>query len=355
MAGVDSQLVDELLSGQLDLLRFEAGTRVRILTILTRLQRELTTKLAQQDLTTFNKERTQTLLKSANDLIDRYYTIASGELDASLRAVAETASTHAAQSMQAAAIIDIGAAGLPTETFLARVAMNTLIFGAKTEEWWSRQQQDTSFRFANAVRQGMVQGETNEQIVARITGSPRLGKPGIMDVSRSNARSLVHSSIQAVANEARLETFRKNSDVVTGVRQLSTLDSHTTEICIAYSGQEWDLITEKPLPGSKLPFNGGPPRHWGCRSILVPITKTFKSLGLDVKEPKPGERASTAGPVGARTSFAQFLERKGKEFQDEVLGPGRAELWRKGKITLTQLLDLRGNPLTLAQLQRKYA
>jgi len=37
-----------------------------------------------------------------------------------------------------------------------------------------------------------------------------------------------------------------------------------------------------------------------------------------------------------------------------VLGSGRAQLWRDGKLTLEQLLDLSGNPLTLAQLRAKY-
>lgn len=40
--------------------------------------------------------------------------------------------------------------------------------------------------------------------------------------------------------------------------------------------------------------------------------------------------------------------------QDEQLGAGRAALWRKGTITLEQLLSLDGNPLTLAQLEKRY-
>lgn len=352
MAGVDSALVDELLAGQLDLLRFEAGTRQRIINILNRMQRELVAKLQQNDLTEFNKARTQELLRQATQVIDRYYTAAEGELSTSLRAVGEVSASHTANTMRATVAINIGVS-LPTDTFMARIASNTLIFGAQSAEWWSRQNQDTAFRFANAVRQGMSQGETNAQIVARVVGAQ--GKAGVMDVSRANARSLVHASVQAVANTARRETYYKNADIVTGLRQVSTLDSRTTDICIAYSGQEWDLQTLEPLPGSKLPFNGGCPRHWGCRSVEVPITKTFKSLGLDVPEPKPGQRAAAGGPVAARTSFDQFLTRKGKAFQDEVLGPGRAELWRNGDITLTQLLDFQGNPLTLKQLQRKYA
>jgi hypothetical protein len=37
-----------------------------------------------------------------------------------------------------------------------------------------------------------------------------------------------------------------------------------------------------------------------------------------------------------------------------MLGKGRAQLWRDGKITLSQLLNAEGAPLTLAQLKAKY-
>jgi hypothetical protein len=37
-----------------------------------------------------------------------------------------------------------------------------------------------------------------------------------------------------------------------------------------------------------------------------------------------------------------------------VLGEGRADLYRQKKLTLNDLLDQRGNELTLAQLKAKY-
>ena len=128
---------------------------------------------------------------------------------------------------------------------------------------------------------------------------------------------------------------------------------HNSPTCIAYSGAEWDL-SGNPINGTRLPFNGGPPRHFNCRSALVGITKTFRELGIDIDEPAIGTRASADGQIRADTTFAEFLDRKGKAFQDEVLGPGRAELWRKKVITLNQLLDQRGNPLTLEELRKKY-
>jgi hypothetical protein len=49
------------------------------------------------------------------------------------------------------------------------------------------------------------------------------------------------------------------------------------------------------------------------------------------------------------------LKRKGVEYQNEVLGVGRADLWRAGKITLRDLVSGSGNPLTLDQLRAKVA
>ena len=61
----------------------------------------------------------------------------------------------------------------------------------------------------------------------------------------------------------------------------------------------------------------------------MPITKTFRELGIDIPEPGGGERASADGPVKASITFEEFLERMGTAFQDETLGPGRAQLWRE--------------------------
>jgi hypothetical protein len=63
------------------------------------------------------------------------------------------------------------------------------------------------------------------------------------------------------------------------------------------------------------------PRHFNCRSIEVPILKSFASLGLNIAEKLPSTRASEVGQISAKTTFEDFLKRMGKEFQDEILGP----------------------------------
>ena len=346
--GIDPEIADAILSHQLDLLRLEAGVRARVVRLLYQLQKELEGMVNKPGLSAYNKAQLRSLLMQANETIDGYYARMQGELQLSLTGVAQ------AQAEHVGGILAVSTArSLPTETFLSRLVSNALIAGAPSSDWWERQSAAAAFRFANAVRHGAAMGETNEQIVARVAGSA--GKPGIMEASRVEARALVHSSIQTIANASRMETFRQNRSVVKGVRQLSTFDSHTTVTCIAYDGASWDL-DGNPLGDTTLPFvnDGGSldgvPRHWGCRSVLVPITKTYKELGIDAPEPGAGLRARSGGAK----SMDEWLARRTKEQLDEQLGPGRAELYLAGKLTREQLLNLSGSPLTVGQLVKKY-
>lgn len=334
-------IADDLLSHNLDLLRLNASMRLDALKLLKSLEKELVGKLAAGTLTEYSKAATDYLLASVKSVVQKYYEDIS---KASNEALAGLSEVQASVVRTALAEVGYGAALAPATQF-ATALTDVLIQGAPSAEWWSKQADDVAFKFSNAVRQGIVQGKTNGTIIKEARE--------VMDVGRANAAALVQTSVQQVANSSLIETFKQNADVIKGMMQLSTLDSHTTDICMAYSGAEWDL-DEEPMGDTKLPFNGGPPRHWNCRSVLVPITKSFAELGMDSKEMKATERASTDGPVAADMTFGKFLERKGKAFQDEMLGKGRAELWRKDIITLPQLLDQKGNPLTLAELKKKY-
>lgn len=348
---VNPNITQALLRQQIDMLRLEAGTRKEVMRLINDLLGELTGKLSQNDLTTFSKARVRELIGSSVDAINSMFGTIQDRVHDTLGGVVQVSARAAANTLDKTFVAVDFSAALPTETFMDRMLGNAMIMGAPSEEWWTRQSQDLAFRFANTVRQGLVAGDTTEQIVARVAG--RRGQPGIMDVTRANARSLVHTSIQSVANEARFETFRQNDDIVEGIRQVSTLDSNTTDICMAYDGAEFDLEGD-PINGTTLPYENGCPRHWGCRSVEVPITKTFKELGINAPEPKGGQRASEDGPVPASMTFEDFLSQHSREEQDEMLGAGRAEMWRDGTITLQQLLDQNGNPLTLEELKDKY-
>lgn len=53
----------------------------------------------------------------------------------------------------------------------------------------------------------------------------------------------------------------------------------------------------------------------------------------------------------AQMTVTQWLQRRDTAFQDEVLGPTRARMFRDGRLTPRALIDhLSGKPLTLEEL-----
>lgn len=90
-----------------------------------------------------------------------------------------------------------------------------------------------------------------------------------------------------------------------------------------------------------------------CRSVSVPVLKSWKELGIDIADMPPGTRASMDGQVPADLTYRQWLSRQSAERQDEILGPERGKLLRAGKVTVEQFTDDKGNWLTLDQLRAK--
>lgn len=366
----DQQIADDLIGRQIDIFRFSASERQAVLKILKRLEEDLVQLLfySGKALTDIGRADKARLLKQAQEIIEQYYEQMGASAAEGLAGIGRFEAQRTAASL-ATAFAGMIEPGLPTEGYFKVLVRDTLISGAPSGTWWERQAGDTSFRFANEVRQGLAAGETNAQLVQRIRGRAAGFKMvdgkrvyefvgGVMGISTANANSLVQTSVQTVANASRFETFKQNDDVIKGYSQLSTLDGHTTLVCVGYSGKEWDKDL-KPV-GHTFPFvsehgaQSGTPRHWGCRSLITPKTKTFKELGIDIPEFRASTRAASGGPVAGDTTMKAYLDRRTPAQLDEQLGKGRADLYREGKITLPQLLDQAGRPLTLAQLRAKY-
>jgi hypothetical protein len=347
MRKADYILADKIISHQLYLSRFTAGEQKKILKLLLAMQTELKSKLSN-GFTDYSKARMLKMLNECRMVINEYYKQMQAKINYS--AVAET-ELKATQKVFAAISVE---AAIPTSTAMKALVSDVLIEGSPAASWWAKQAADTAFRFASQVRQGVAQNETVAQVVTRIVGSKKYGTPGIMDISRRNAYALVHTSIQQISNDARMATFQENADILEGMEQVSTLDSHTTAVCMAYSGQQWNL-DGNPINGSELPYNGGCPRHYNCRSVIVPLLIPLSKIaGVELPKKPEGTRASDLGQIKESTTFDAFLKRHSTEYQDELLGKGRADMWREGKITLTDLVSGQGRELTLSELKAKY-
>ena len=264
----------------------------------------------------------------------------------------ELAQLEAAFARQAFVSVSIDAA-LPGASVIDRIANTSLVQGATMRQWFTKIQQQIAFDIERTIKTGVSLGDTNAQIARAIVGDGMRG-PGAFPRGRRDAMAVTRTAVQTIANDARLATFEANTDIVKGVQWISTLDSRTSDICIARSGLVWTLPGYKPK-GHNIEWQGPPPAHWACRSTIIPITKTFRELGLDIDEVPPSTRASMDGQVAADLTFGDWLKGKPVEFADEMLGKGRAQLWRDGKITLQDLLNAQGQPLTLKELRERYS
>jgi len=119
-------------------------------------------------------------------------------------------------------------------------------------------------RVDEAIKMGLLEGETIDQIMRRIRGTKaRNFKDGILDISRKGAATITRTAVNHTSNRAREKVFEANSDVIKGVQWVSTLDSRTTEICMARDGKVF-AINSGPRP----------PAHYNCLpgdSLVLPI------------------------------------------------------------------------------------
>jgi hypothetical protein len=287
------ELRDAILRHALQLQRVSAGQQAEVEAILIDLEKQLRALLQSNVLSEQGKREIAALINQADEIIRPAYA-----------KVASTTDTHALalivadKTVEALEDVFPMAIGTPSAERLASLTKDVLIDGAPSSAWWEKQSEDTAFKFAAQVRQGVINGETNERIVARIVG--RGGEPGIMSVARRSARALVHSSVktQPTTRASRpSERTRGSSPGSAG----SHARQHVCPRCAALDGQSWDLDGNK-LPGTKVEFVA-PGIHWGDRCVLSPIPKTFADIGLDIPEPEAGERASSEGMVSATTTF----------------------------------------------------
>lgn len=241
---------------------------------------------------------------------------------------------------------------LPARSTLSAIADASLVQGATIGDWFSRLTSTLRFDIERAVKVGVSLGQTNKQIADNIIGMGDKG-PQPIAKARRDAMAITRTAVQTVANDARMSFYGANPDYIKALQWVSTLDSRTSDICIARSGKTWSFPSMEPI-GHSIPWNGGPPAHWACRSTVIPVLKTLREMGIDRDNFQQTTRASMDGQVAADLTFDQFLKGKPKEFADKMLGKGRAELWREGKITLSELLNQRGQPLTLKELAAKY-
>ena len=366
---VAADMADKLLEQTVNVVRAAEGMSGEVLAALVDLEKELIGDL--EDVlgkTDFTLGRLRALLSQANAHIDAAY----GNVAVMSKSGLVEVATISAKKTTAAMNQAIGASVTSVQWSpqqLEAIATKTIINGSPAGDWWAQQGDALSAKFGREMRMGQLRGETVDQLARRVRGTKAMGyADGIMQASRRQAQALVRTSALGVSNAARLDTYADNDEVVKGVQWLSTLDPRTCPICAALDGKAWeypdgdggaDYNKYQPVEDQHDKQFEPPPIHFNCRCVCIPITYSWAELAAEHgnttaariadKVPK-GSRAAMDGEVAASMSFDQWLQTKSPAFQDEVLGAGRAALWRKGDLTLSGLTDQSNNPLTLKQL-----
>lgn len=233
-------------------------------------------------------------------------------------------------------------------------AMSRPFQGRLLSEWFDGMDAGRATRIRDAIRIGMVNGDSTDTIVRQIRGT-RANKyaDGLLERPRQDLRTVVQTAIAHTAQSAREETAQANADILKAVRWVSTLDNRTTQLCRVRDAHTYSLDKHRPLDGGA-PWGAGPGRlHFNCRSVSTYVLKSWQALGL--KGLKPGTRASMDGQVPAEMNYAEWLATQPVDRVIDILGPTRAELYMKGGLKLDQFSNDRGVMYTLDQLRQRDA
>ena len=349
---------DEIIGHSLDLNSLEIQMKRDAVKQLKALEKTLIQDLEKANIlngkpmTKFKQKRLKTLLKQTEETIKSAYKQVKLSHADELVAVAGIAEAQTVKALNTAIKVELVSTAI-SKTALASIAKNTLIEGAPSKEWWARRSQAFTNKFTDTVRQGMLSGDTTDSIVRSLRGTKSLKyKDSVLNGNYRSAEALVRTSIQTVANEARIETYRENSDIIKGFEWSSTLDGRTSSQCQALDGLQWDM-EYNPL-GHSTSFPGMT-AHWNCRSTTIGITRSWKELGAKgkFKEIPTSTRASMDGQVSDKKSYESWLKEKPVKFQKEVLGVEKHKLWKEKKLGFTDMVSGSGQPLTLEQLKNK--
>lgn len=396
----NQDLFDAALRHQVALRRYSAGVLKRIKRLLEEADRDLAERLrlrlgraiADGDPT---GERLKALLADVRAMREAVHAqlrdLARGELDE--LAVLEGEWEHAI--MSAAVPVELVVATAPLGRLKALVTSRPFQ-GRFLREWFSglaRQEQEA---LQQALRLGMANGETLDDIVRRVVGT-RANKyaDGILSTTRRNAEAVMRTAINHVSNAARAEVWDANADIIYALRWTATLDGRTSAVCRARDG---DLAMQggNPLPkGAQVlsPPDVRPPAHINCRSVMVAIFSPEGILGdrpfvrdtrgrnarevdfraqakaqagdawkgmstaernAAVRRQRDAWGEANIGQVPSATTYQEWMGRQDAAFQNEVLGVTKAQLFRGGKLTLDDFVDRAGRELTLDELRRRF-
>lgn len=373
----NEEILDATVRHQIKLLRFSQGEANKAASILAESDVELVAMIQAGNLTEAGEARLRAMLSDVRRLRSAVAERIQAELEEDMAGLATTEAEWETSMLQGATPVAVSFASVPVATLKAVSA--SPINGVPLEGWLGKMAVNDVSRIEQQMRLGILAGETNDQLVARIRGTKANGyKDGVLDITRREAEMIARTAANHVSTSARQATWEANADIIRGVRWVATLDGRTSPVCQSRDGEVY--------PVDKGPR---PPAHPNCRSTVAPVlageeivgdrptitdTRTraqrevdFRAEARDAAGDKwkgmsEAERRAAIkarrdkwadeniGQAPTSTNYEKWLRGQSKEFQDDVLGKGKAQLFRDG-MPLEKFVDEKGKPYSLQQLK----
>lgn len=304
--------------------------------IIPDLKEQLSIRLERGMRGTMTNKRLEAMIKQFEDITDKFRDI-NVRVQGDLFEIALYEAEFNLNMLKQATPVNVNYIAASPELITAAV-VNKPFDGRTLEQWFDSLATSTQTRLTSEIRRGVVEGQTSQQIVKRIAGA------NILEVTRAQTNAVVRTAVQHAASSARDELFKANADVIKEVKWVSTLDSRTSDLC-------------KSLDGKTFPVDKGirPPAHVNCRSSVVPVTKSFRELGIDIYDETPATRASMNGQVPADITYGEWLRKQPVSVQNDALGVTKAKLFRKGDLPIDRFVNRNGHELTLDELRKRDA
>lgn len=359
------RLADKLTIHDIELLRLAAGDSLRFEAQLAVLAAELVRRLIRANPPTNGRAPLEATITEARTVIRDFYRTAYSNTRTQLLAVmvAEYNAVAAAFGSslgvpQTTARVLLGP-NVPRATLRDIIDVRAMQASANDADtlrgFFEREAASHHRRYTGALRLAFSQDETITQMIQRLDN--------VTQIVAREADAVIRTAYNHTVTQLRIELMQRNSILFRGVIAIALLDSKTSAICRSRSRGQWDLNTGRPLPGSpvQIRFPGPTPWHMNERTQLYPMTREAAEMahigGDDVRDIlnslTPEQRRLLSADPPDDETYTQWLRRQSTSVQKQVLGPARQKLFQNGTIELSDLVNQKGRPLTLRQLESR--
>lgn len=396
-------LFDATLRHQVSLRRYTKAQVKKILAMLEKADADLAQKLRKHLIEIAGKpidlkgRRMQAIIKDIHVMRDEISIQLEKQTVEDLRKLAEVESTHEHKLLVELLPVEFSVASVTAEAVFAAVVDRPFAQGKTLSQWFETLRTYDQTKLIETIQLGLVQGQTVDDMVRTVVGTKKNNyADGILAITRRNAEAVVRTGINHVSNAAREQIWQANDSLIFALRWTSTLDGRTSAICRSRDGALAPVGNNVLPKDAKVlePSGARPPAHPNCRSVIIAVlsadgiadslgdrpfvsdTRTRKQREIDfraeaktamgdkwktmsvadrndvIKSIKRDWTAKNVGQVPSVTTYDKWLRNQSKQFQEDVLGVKKAQLYRSGKLKLDEFVDHSGRELTLDELAK---